>query len=99
MSNQDWQSINDKMDAKDEEYSNKLQENEENFRRLSVKTEQTKSKLETMEEKYKFLERHLKKLTKYYQDQWDVEMGYDILEKADNHNFDKTTESNNEEKT
>ena len=99
MSNGDWQAINDKIEAIDKEYCNKLQENEEKIRRLSVKTEKTKSKLESMEEKYKFLERQLKKLTKSDQDQSEVEMGYDILEKADNHKFDKITESNNEEKT
>ena len=76
-SNGDCQSINNKVKAIDEEY-----------RRLSVKTEKTKSKLETMEEKYKFFERQLTKLTKSDQDQSEVSMGYDILEKADNHNFD-----------
>ena len=63
MSN-DWQSINDKIEAIAEEYSNKLQENEKKCRRLSVKTEKTESKLETLEEKYKFLKRQLREALK-----------------------------------
>ena len=78
------ESINDRIEAIDEEYSNKLQETKEKFQRLSKQTEKSKNKLETLEENYKFIQRQINKLVKSDQDKSEIEVGYDILEKANN---------------
>lgn len=92
-------SINDRIEAIDDEYSNKLQETEEKFRPLTKQTEKTKNKLETLEEKYKFLQRQINKLVNSDQDQIEIEVGYDILEKANNQSLAGTNKSNGEENT
>ena len=48
---------------------------------------------------YKFFQRQINKLVKSDQDQSEIEVGYDILEKANNQSLAGTNRSNSEENT